>query len=162
MGQLSGLSCLALFLILILLSYCVPNIVAVGAEHVKKEICPLTSCTREEQTSCLKCFIYLSPKAALLWRPTHLDLNHNSIERVPTCYLKLGQGWLHKSQVKLHLSLRYEKMSLQTKQGGEKDGVQHTSFRACHISVSCKAQTLGVRNLFNSFTMIKAILGINC
>lgn len=115
---------------------------AVGAELVKKHVHPLWSCTGEEQTSCLKCFIYLTPKAALLWRPIHSDLNHSSIEHVPTCYLKLCKGWLHKSQVKLHLPLRCEKISLKTKQRGEKSGVQHLILGLTHICVLQGTNTL--------------------
>lgn len=80
-----------LFLILILLSYCVPNIMAVGAEHVKKRVHPLTACTREEYDVslltdffCLKCLVYTSPKAVLLCRLTHSGLNDNGIECVAT------------------------------------------------------------------------------
>lgn len=36
-----------LLFMLSLLSYCVPSTQAVGAEHVRKHIHPLTACTRE-------------------------------------------------------------------------------------------------------------------
>lgn len=62
----SGLSRSTLLLILIVLSYCVPNIMAVGAEHAKKHVYPLTACTREEyEASLLTNFLsegfYLTP-----------------------------------------------------------------------------------------------------